>query len=85
MTADSTLAGRIEAIIKARGATASAAKEIEALLKSEQRLVDKKNAPAELGISERQFYRWLKAGRLTVEMVAGRAMIDVSKMSVRAG
>ena len=54
-------------------------------MKAEQRFHDLKAAPDHLGISERQMYRWIKAGKLTVCKVAGVTMVDVSKMSARAG
>ena len=82
---DSTLRARIAAILERHGASATAAKQIEALMKAEQRFHDLKAAPDHLGISERQMYRWIKAGRLTVCKVAGVTMVDVSKMSARAG
>ncbi len=73
---DSTLAGRIAAILDREGATAKAAREIDRLLKREQRLVSLKVAPSELHLSPRTFYRRLKAGVLrTVETPDGR-MVD---------
>jgi hypothetical protein len=82
---DSTLRGRIADILNREGATKNAARQIQDLMASEQRLVDLKNAPGALGISDRQMFRWIKSGKLTVSKVAGITMVDVSKMSVRAG
>jgi hypothetical protein len=85
MMPDSTLRGAIAAILEREGATKSAARKIEELMKREQRFADLKNAPDQLGISSRQMFRWIKSGKLSVLRVAGLTMVDVSKMSVRAG
>ena len=85
MTADVVLAGRIEAIIKARGATASAAREIEALLKSETRLVTLKEFGFEQGISYRTVRRLVKKGKVsTVDTVTGKRIVSSSVLPVKA-
>jgi hypothetical protein len=80
---DSMLRGAIAQILQREGETQSAAAQIRRILESEKRLVDLKVAPDELGVTPRTMYRWIKVGRLTVETIAGRRMVDVSKMSVR--
>ena len=79
------LRGAIAEILETHGASKIAARQIQELMKREQRFVDLKAAPDELGISPRQMFRWIKSGKLTVAKVAGMTMVDVSKMSVRAG
>jgi len=80
---DSMLRGKICQIFHREGVTKSAAEQIELLMKNEQKLLDLKAAPEALGISERQMYRWIKAGKLPAKKIAGIKMVDVSKMSVR--
>ena len=79
---DRTLRGAIADILSHEGKTQSAAEQIHRLLENERRLIDLKSAPSELGISERQMYRWIKTGKLTAVTIAGQRMVDVSKKSV---
>ena len=74
---ETALRERILAIIEREGATEAAAKEIKALMQSDARLLDLKNAPAELGISPRTMFRRIRAGRIKTVEIAGRRMVEL--------
>ena len=73
---DSSLRGRIAEILARESETASAARQIKALLKSE-RFVLLKNAHDALGISKRTLFRRLRAGLLKTVKMDGRQFVDL--------